>query len=74
MTYVIGYKNDAMANPTIVYGPFSTLVQAINGLPKTNLTSYKVYQLVEVTHTDEHQADYEKIKELKEVLKELYEQ
>lgn len=71
MTYVIGYKNNAMANPTIVYGPFSTLVQAINGLPKTNLTSYKVYQLVEVTHTEDSD---DTNTELKEVLKELYEQ
>jgi hypothetical protein len=72
MTYVIGYKNDAMANPTIVYGPFSSLVQAINGLPKTNIESYKVYQLVEVTHTEDNNNDTNK--ELKEVLKELYEQ
>lgn len=71
MTYVIGYKNDAMANPTIVYGPFSTLVQAINGLPKTNIESYKVYQLVEVTHTDDSD---DTNTELREVLKELYEQ
>lgn len=71
MTYVIGYKNDAMANPSIVYGPFSTLVQAINGLPKADLTSYKVYQLVEVTHTEDSN---DTNTELKEVLKELYEQ
>lgn len=71
MTYVIGYKNDAMANPSIVYGPFSTLVQAINGLPKTNIESYKVYQLVEVTHTDDSD---DTNTELREVLKELYEQ
>jgi len=69
MTYVIGYKNNAMANPTIVYGPFSTLVQAIKGLPKSNLESYKVYQLVEVTH-----GETDTNTELKEVLKELYEQ
>ena len=72
MTYVIGYKNDAMANPSIVYGPFSSLVQAINGLPKTNIESYKVYQLVEVTHTEDNNNDTNK--ELIEVLKELYEQ
>jgi len=69
MTYVIGYKNNTMANPTIVYGPFSTLVQAIKGLPKSNLESYKVYQLVEVTH-----GETDTNTELKEVLKELYEQ
>ena len=64
MTYVIGYKNNTMANPTIVYGPFSTLVQAINGLPKTNIESYKVYQLVEVTHETDSA--------LKEAIEELY--
>ena len=73
MTYVIGYKNNAMANPTIVYGPFSTLVQAIKGLPKSNLESYKVYQLVEVTHTEDNNNN-DTDTELKEVLKELYEQ
>ena len=64
MTYVIGYKNDAMANPTIVYGPFSTLVQAINSMPKSNIESYKVYQLIEVTHKTDS--------ELKESIEELY--
>ncbi len=73
MTYVIGYKNNAMVNPTIVYGPFSTLVQAINGLPKADLTSYRVYQLVEVTHTEDNN-DNDTNTELKEVLKELYKQ
>ena len=71
MTYVIGYKNNAMANPSIVYGPFSTLVQAINSMPKSNIESYKVYQLVEVTHTEDSD---DTDTELKKVLKELYKQ
>ena len=73
MTYVIGYKNNAMANPTIVYGPFSALVQAINSMPKTNIESYKVYELVEVTHTEDNNNN-DTDTELKEVLKELYKQ
>ena len=73
MTYVIGYKNNTMANPTIVYGPFTTLVQAINSMPKTNIESYKVYQLVEVTHTEDNNNN-DTDTELKEVLKELYKQ
>ena len=68
MTYVIGYMNKVMNVPSIVYGPFNTLTQAIQKMP--HIHGYKVYQLIEVTHTETDSNDNDT--KLIECIKELY--
>ena len=57
MTYVIGYKNQVMNVPSIVYGPFDTLTQAMKALPQRDIKSYKVYQLIEVNVEEDNNTE-----------------
>ena len=68
MSYVIGYKTKNMVNPSIVRGPFSTLKDAFNELPKENIRPYQVYELVSVDAS----GSLEKGKKVVEVLRELF--